>query len=321
MLRAFRIASENNFEIEPSSLSSIKKYSYLLKNQAGERIKAEIFKLLKTTCSYPYLMQLINSGPINEILPELINLKHCSQNRHHSYDVFDHTLKSYSHMENIIANLSTIISDPSSPVHRHLNEHKKALIKWTILLHDIGKPFVKSEDEEGNIHFYGHAAKSAEIAEIISKRLRFSNYEAGHVDIVVRNHNRPLYLFNLYKKNQFKKKHLTRFFLSCDEYVPDILLHGIADHKGKAPDSDNEFVDFLLNAIKNFYLDFKSAKSRPRLLTGNDLIRVFGLKPSPAFKTVLKYIEEERLSGHIHKKEEAIKIAEEFLMNSKNSNP
>lgn len=321
MLRAFRIASENNFEIEPSSLSNIKNHANLLKNSAKERIKAEFFKMIETPNSYYYLIQLIHSGLINEILPELNNLKHCYQNRHHLYDVFDHTITSYYHIENIINDLSSIIRDPGIPIQIHLNESKKTLIKYSILLHDIGKPLVKSEDKEGNIHFYGHSLKSSELAGIINDRLRLSNYESGYVDMVVRHHNRPLYLFNLNKNNILKKKHLTRFFLICGEHVPDILLHSIADYKGKGQGSDNEFIDFVLNTIQIFYLDFKTMKSKPQLLSGDDLIKFLGLKPSPIFKTVLKHVEELRLLGHIHKKEEAIKAAEEFFINNKNSNP
>ena len=47
-------------------------------------------------------------------------------------------------------------------------------VKIALLLHDIGKPFCYTEDENGG-HFYGHAPICAEIADRVLRRMRFDN--------------------------------------------------------------------------------------------------------------------------------------------------
>jgi len=313
LLRAFRIAAVLNFEIDPHTISAINKYVHLIMSTAKERIKAEWFRILKTPTSHRYLSQMIRSRLLFEIFPELENLKHCHQNIHHSFDVFEHTIKAYYHIENLLNNLPLIITDPTIPIHSHLDENRKSLIKYAILLHDIGKPSTKSEDRNGNIHFFGHGSKSADMAKLINQKLRLSNSEAAYVDAIIRNHGRPLNLMNLHQKNQLTKKNVTRFFMNCGCNTPDILLHSIADHKGKGPAKNGGFIDFAIQMIKAYYVSFKPEQLKPALLTGDDLIEIFGLTPSPLFKTILNHVEELRLSGQAQSKKDAILLVKKFL--------
>jgi hypothetical protein len=54
-------------------------------------------------------------------------------------------------------------------------------------------------------------------------------------------------------------------------------------------------------------------KAAPPLLTGRDLMGVFGLKPSPRFKEILQHIEEARLSGDRMDRKTALALVEQFL--------
>lgn len=44
-------------------------------------------------------------------------------------------------------------------------------VRWALLLHDLGKPYCAEPDAAGVMHFYGHARRSAEMAEGIFRRL------------------------------------------------------------------------------------------------------------------------------------------------------
>ena len=70
-------------------------------------------------------------------------------NPHHDRDVWQHTVAVVAHI-------------PPEPV-----------LRWAALLHDVGKPPCFSLGPDGVGHFYGHAAKSAELADAILMRLRF----------------------------------------------------------------------------------------------------------------------------------------------------
>ena len=76
----------------------------------------------------------------------------CGQdNPHHIYSVGEHTIHA----------LQEIDADK--------------VLRLTVLLHDFGKPAVKTTDERGTDHFHSHQAVSQDLAEAILKRLKFDN--------------------------------------------------------------------------------------------------------------------------------------------------
>ena len=65
-------------------------------------------------------------------------------------------------------------------------------LRLAALLHDVGKPETESMDESGVNHFYGHAAKGAELTRKIMRRLKFDNDTADRVVRLVREHDRKI---------------------------------------------------------------------------------------------------------------------------------
>jgi len=320
LIRAYRLGASMGFEIEPQTRFAISDNAKLIHNSAGERIKSELFKTFNTRKSHYYLSQMVDSGLLFEIFPELYNLIECSQNIYHQYDVFEHTMKAFSYLETILNDYSEFIPEISSQIHLSFNNVKTALLKCAILLHDIGKPVVKTTDNNGNSHFYGHCKKSAEMARTISKRLKFSNYETNYMNFILRNHIKPLSLFTAHQKNTLTTKGLTRFFIKCGGNTPDLLLHAVADNKGKEDENDelnDRFIEFTKDLIHNFLFVFKPIKLKPPLINGYDLINEFGLTPSPLFKSILNLVEYSRLSGKIKSRQAALKLVKDFLRSNK----
>jgi poly(A) polymerase len=321
LLRAFRIAANLDFTIEPQTLSIIRKDSSLLMTCACERIREEFLGMLKSSRSYSFLEQMADTGLLFNLIPPLKDLSQCAQNRHHAYDVFSHTLKAYFHMENVLNHLSDMGNESGIRLQDLISNREKPMMKFAALLHDIGKPLTQSVDEDGNIHFYGHGMKSADMAKIISRNLRLSNRDIDFVDCIIRNHDRPLHLFKLQSQNQLTAKALTRFFLNCGGRTPNILLHGIADYRGKTPDPETQFDRFAMDIIRTYDVQHRPKLAETPLLNGKDLIRILGLSPSSLFKRILESVENARLAGQIHTKQEALEIANIFLHNRKGSNP
>jgi putative nucleotidyltransferase with HDIG domain len=187
-------------------------------------------------------------------------------------------------------------------------------LKYAILLHDIGKPQTRTIDEKGRIHFYSHEKVSADMAVKVNQRLRLSNDEQNFVDFIIRNHLRPLSLFNAYNQNRLSKKAVSRFFLSCGQMTKDLLIHTAADLYGKGIHKNTQAFFEFLNYLIDFYTNsFLPKKSCPPLINGNDLIREFGLTPSPLFSKILQHVEEERFSGNITTRNEALILVKNFL--------
>ena len=167
ILRALRFASVFKMEIEPKTASAVHSNKELLKEIAVERIQAELTKMLCGSGVNQILREF--ADVISVVIPEIepmFGFEQC--NPHHNSDVWNHTIK-------VVSNA------PADPV-----------LRWTALLHDIGKPHCFSVDESGVGHFYRHASISTEIAERVLKRLRFDNESKDRILLLVKNHDTPL---------------------------------------------------------------------------------------------------------------------------------
>lgn len=156
MMRAIRIAAELGFIIDEETLEAIKKNAALINRISKERVKEELFKLLKSPHPYDGILIFRNSGLMAEILPELekcFGVEQKSPGRHHIYDVGNHLLMSLKNCKS---------ADP--------------LVRFATLIHDIGKPVTYKKLANGTIT-YNHEVISTRIAENIADRLKFSNNE------------------------------------------------------------------------------------------------------------------------------------------------
>ena len=165
MLRAVRFSAQLGFKIENETSLAIQKNDKLIQNVSKERIQSEFNKILISD-NPNYIGQLYNYELLDDIIPEYADCFECSQvNPYHIYNVGIHIEKSLSYIESNI------------------------FLRLAMLFHDIGKPICKSTDELGINHFYAHAEKSSELAEIILKRLKYDNDTIDKVKILVKYHD------------------------------------------------------------------------------------------------------------------------------------
>lgn len=164
IMRAIRFASVLGFDIEEKTKQSIFDNMELLKNVSGERLFAELNKLLLGDYAYNVLMEY--RDVIAVIIPEIKDSFDFPQHsKWHRYDVWEHICYTVK------------------------NTPKDNIIRLTMLFHDIGKPFCKTTDEQGSDHFYGHPQVSAELAEKVLKRFNVSNEIYNSVTALVRYHD------------------------------------------------------------------------------------------------------------------------------------
>jgi UTP:GlnB (protein PII) uridylyltransferase len=260
------------------------------------------------------------SGLLTAIFPDLDRLKGCSQNHYHHFDVFEHTMRAYDHLETILNNPENILPDVSARIRQYIEKNSPALIKCAVLLHDIGKPLMKAWDSNRKCHFYDHARKSADMAQNISQRLRFSNHEIKFIDGIIRNHMRPLFLFTAYEKQTLSQKGIVRFYKKCGEYTPALLMTAIADTMAKQNKTNkkiNTFKSFIKKIIFEYFQTYELLIKEPPLVTGHDLIHVFGLTPSPLFKKILDLVDDAKLTGSINNRSDAMDLVKDALKNER----
>lgn len=151
ILRAVRFSAQLGYKIEEKTRNAIRQIAPNLAHISAERISAELSKIL--TSPHPdYLRDAYELGLTGVFFPEFDAACETMQNHpHHRYTVGEHTLHALTRVE----------PDRS--------------LRLAVLLHDIGKPSVRSVDENGIDHFYDHAAVGARMSEEILRRWKFDN--------------------------------------------------------------------------------------------------------------------------------------------------
>jgi len=176
------------------------------------------------------IYRLIETGEMNNIIPELMDLKGFDQHTpYHDKDVLDHTM--------------AVLDAIKPSLH----------LRMAALLHDISKPACFTVDEKGRGHFYGHHIKSADEAEKILKRLEYDEDFINEVKILIKYHYIKEIVSNV------KEKGIKKFIDSVgEERLNDMLELIRADMMGKA-NTDTEVVQKLRD-LSDEYLRKKIKK-------------------------------------------------------------
>ena len=314
LLRAYRLAAVLDFAIEDRTRAAIRRLARLIVQPAGERIRGELLQLLAVPDAMRLIRMMAADRLLTALFPEMQAMAGCRQNAHHDFDVFEHTLKSLEALEQLIDTAGSISA--ALAVRYHRNAGVAAVLKYALLLHDIGKPDTRSVAPDGRVRFLGHAARSARMAAAVSERLRLSRREAQQAETVIRLHVRPLDLFTAGGGREINPRAIHRFFRSGDPWSVDILVHALADRRGKSFDptaEDAAFEAFVTGLIRYHDDTYRPALAAAPLLNGRELMRHLDLHPGPVIGELLEQIEEERLAGSLTTREDAIEFARRKL--------
>ena len=168
MLRAVRIAAELDFALDGGVATGIAAHAGKLAGISRERVRDELTRILESDRPMQALFVAQKLGILPFIIPELEEGIGCAQNQAHSFDVFEHLLRSMQHA-----------ADQKWPLD----------VRLAALLHDVGKPATRRwSDEKGDWTFYGHDVVSARMAKKILADLRFPKDLSYKVETLIRWH-------------------------------------------------------------------------------------------------------------------------------------
>ena len=203
ILRTLRFASKLGFCIESATEAALLRGKEHLHRISAERIFSELTALLMGDGARDVL---VNYFPIiSTVLPELAPMYGMQQyNPYHIYDVWQHTA-------------AVVDAAPKTPA-----------LRWAALLHDCEKPSCFHRDEKGIGHFYGHAQKSAKLADKILRRLKASNALREEVCALIDVHDDPMPLSDKVVRKRLSKLGEERFFR--------VLQLKEADSRGQNPE-------------------------------------------------------------------------------------
>lgn len=260
MLRTIRFSAQLGFNIEKVTFDAISNNAGLIENISNERIRDELDKIL--TSSNPEKFNFIHdTGLLKHVMPEFIPCYSTEQNNpYHILNVSDHIMKTVKSVGN------------------------SSILRWTMLLHDIGKPMKKSTDEKGIDHFYGHQEASAELAENILTRLRFDKDFIKKCIKLILHHDMDLF--------DTEKSVRKAIYKIGDDSFLDIVEVQKADIMAQNP----EYLDKRIIKTENIKIIYQNIKKANQCLdikdmaiNGHDLVSL-GMSPGKELRNMLEYL-------------------------------
>lgn len=253
MVRAVRLAAVLELTIEPLTLAAIREHAGLASHVSGERVSAELEKLLAAPRPSIGLRGMADTGLLDVLLPELAAQRGVPQNKIEGEDLLDHTLRSVD----------------AVPVDR-------PVVRLAALLHDVGKPGTLDDGP-----FRGHEVVGAELAERVLERLRTPKTATERVVRLVRHH---MFTYEPDWGDAGVRRFIQRVGIDA---VDDLFALREADNVGSGVPADAHGLDEL-RARVDAELAASVVLDRSRLaVRGDDLMAELGLPAGPRLGRIL----------------------------------
>ena len=276
ILRGLRFASRLGFSIAPETAAAMERQKNLLAYVSGERIYKELTGILMGDNAQTVLEQYgsVLTAVLPEIVPSMGFLQHSP---FHNRDVWQHTLEA----------LGKSRPDP--------------MVRWALLLHDLGKPDCFTVDDRGIGHFYGHPQRSMELAEGIFDRLHGDKKTKETVCLLVRDHDREAPANEKNARRWIARYGADRVRLLLEVKRCDCLAHVVTPKTCARYDNLMEMTRLILELLEKEHCF--SVRELP--VKGGDVMAL-GVPAGPQVGQILERLLEDVLDGTCPPEREAL---------------
>lgn len=278
MLRAIRFATQLNFEIEENTFLAINQTKERISIISKERITEELNKIILSETPSKGFILLDKSNLLPLIFPDLAALKGTEiyKGKGHK-DVFIHTLEVLDKIAKQTDNL---------------------WLRWTALLHDIGKPNSKKFDSNNGWTFHGHEFIGSKMIHSIFKKMALPlNDKKKYIEKLVLLHLRPIVL----SEEVVSDSAVRRLLFEAGDDIDDLMLLCEADITSKNKEKVIRFLnnfELVRNKLKEIEEKDKIRNWQPPI-DGAFIMQTFQIKPCEKVGIIKNAIREAILDGII----------------------
>lgn len=280
MLRAARFAAQLGFDPAPDVLEAIERLRETLAIVSPERIQGELVKLLQTDAPDRGIRILVETGLIEQFLPEVPALRLEVDEHHHHKDVYEHSL--------------TVLRQAIDLEHeRHPGAAPDVTLRLAALLHDIGKPATRKLEPQGGVSFHHHDVKGARMARKRLQALRFDGDTISSVTQLIEQHLR----FFGYAEGAWTDSAVRRYVRDAGPELERLHILTRADvttrNRRKAARLASAYDD-IERRIAELAEQEELEAMRPEL-DGNRIQEVLGIRPGPEVGQAYRFLLDLRL--------------------------
>ncbi len=262
MVRAVRLAAVLEFGVEAATLAGIQARASLAAHLSGERLGAELERLLAAPTPSIGLRLLAGTGLLEVLSPELAAQRGLPQNKIPGDDCWDHTVRTVD----------------AAPVDR-------PVVRLAALLHDIGKPATMADG-----HFHGHDAAGADLARAFLERLRTPKAVTDRVVELVRHH---MFLYEPAWGDAGVRRFIRRVGRDA---LPALFALREADNVGSGQPPEAHGLAELRERVAEQLAGRIVLHRGDLAIDGNALIAELGLEPGPRLGRIIDALVERAIA-------------------------
>jgi putative nucleotidyltransferase with HDIG domain len=308
-LRGARFEGELGFTLAPGAVRAVRAVSGRITAVAAERVRDELFAILRLPASGRVVRRLDALGLLGTILPEIEPMRATAQPAPHRFSVLEHSLRALDGMDRLLRRLDAL-APFGADLAAHVREavaggiDRAQILRLAALLHDVSKPETR-RTARGRVRFFDHDVLGAARVRAIGERLRLPERVVALLERLVRHHLRPMHLA---QAGVITGRARYRFFRDLGGDARDLVLLTLADAAavtGASPLAAWRRAHVVRELLEG-RPEAEAATAAPPLVRGGDVMAYLGLEPGPTVGRLLQRAREAQDLGLVRTREEAL---------------